>query len=53
MRKHHFLTETASLLTLIGAAVGAASATEQHRVPAARHLERLGIDKAAFEAIRR
>ncbi|MBD9525879.1 MULTISPECIES: hypothetical protein [Paracoccus] len=33
------------------AAIHAASAVEMHRVPTARDLNKLGIDKAAFQRI--
>lgn len=40
-----------SAFSTLQAAIHAASAVEMHRVPAARDLKTLGIDRAAFQSI--
>jgi hypothetical protein len=53
MRPLNFLSRAGSALTFIGAAASAAAAAAEQQPPHRRHLRRLGIDPAQFEAIGR
>lgn len=53
IRKHNLIRRTADFLSLFGAAIAAAAATQQHRSPSARDLEVLGIEPTQFRAIGR
>jgi hypothetical protein len=53
MRQFNLARRAADLLSMFVAAGAAASATREGRTPRSRDLNRLGIDAAAFESIRR